>query len=272
MRTTWIAIALVSFALVVPAQAQIYGTITAQVTATPDLNPGSLVEIVFWLELDDRGGTDSGLAGMDLLVSWDPAKAHLSNISEGDLYIGGVWAADNDVDLDSDGDWGADYYSSVPPGPGVQYHIEDMSTDTYIGIIPGTDGVEGTNLWPNKFELTPGASSVFFQGYQDTPADFSLGSEGSPYPFAHLALVLDAPGTELCLNLVTDTVGQLNSPTNTVDRLLWDMVSCGPHPADQEVSTAAGEVNEFDMGLIPEPSVFLLAGLGLLALLRRRRH
>jgi hypothetical protein len=270
----WIAIALVSFALVVPAQAQTYGTISAQITATPDLNPGSLVEITFLLELDDRGGTDSGLAGMDLLVSWDPAKATLSNISDGELWIGGAVAAPNDVNLDSDDDWGADYYSGDPPGPGVEYKILDLGTDTYIGEIPGVDGVAGTNLWTNQFQVTPGAGSVFFEGYQGTPADFSVGSEGSPYPFAHLALVLVEPGAELCLNLVIDTVGQLNSSTNTVDRLLFNMIQCpgSPFPQDQEVSTAANEFNEFEMGLIPEPSVFLLAGLGLLALIRRRRR
>ncbi len=275
MRTTWIAIALVSFALVVPAQAQTYGTITG--VATGPMTAGSVLEITFWVELDDRGGVDSGLAGMDLLVSWDPTKAVLSDISAGELWIGGVYTVDNPVNLDSDGDWGADYYTSDPPGPGVEYKITDMSTDTYIGIIPGTDGVEGTNLWPNKFEVTPLVGSVFLQGYQDTPADFSLGSEGSPYPWAHMALVLEqdlTPADGLCLNLVTDTVGQLNSPTNTVDRILFDMAPCAgsPFPQDQEVSTAAGQVNEYMWAIppVPEPSVFLLAGLGLLALLRRR--
>jgi len=276
-----IAIALVSFALVVPAQAQIYGTIVGETIPAPTtpgmLLPDTTLEVIFWIELDDRV-TDSGLSGMDLLVSWDPAQATLSNISQGELWIDGAKVMDNDVDLDSDGDWDATYYTSDPPGPGLQHKILDMSTDTYLGDIPGTDGVAGTNLWPNKFEVTPGASSVFLQGYQDTPADFTLGSEGSAYAWAHLAFTLheDLTATGLCLNLVTDTVGQLNSPTNTVDRLLFNMfLACpeSPFPKDQEVSTAAGQVNEFEWaaGIVPEPSVFLLAGLGLLALLRRRR-
>ena len=275
MRTTWIAIALVSFALVVPAQAQTYGTITG--VATGPMTAGSVLEITFWVELDDRGGVDSGLAGMDLLVSWDPTKAVLSDISAGELWIGGVYTVDNPVNLDSDGDWGADYYTSDPPGPGVQYKITDMSTDTYIGIIPGTDGVEGTNLWPNKFEVTPGASSVFLQGYQDTPADFSLGSEGSPYPWAHLAFELHADLTQtgLCLNLQIDTLGQLNNPRNTPDRILFKMPmqNCGLLPRDQEISIEAGAINEWDWAVwIPEPSPFLLVALGLPALLALRRR
>jgi hypothetical protein len=272
----WIAIALVSFALVVPAQATTYGTIFGD--ATGPLTPGSLLECIIWVEMDDVGGADSGLAGMDLLVTWDPAKATLSNISDGELWIGGAYAADNDVDLDSDGDWGAEYYSSPPPGPGVQYYIKDMTTDTYIGIIPGTDGVEGTNVWPNKFEVTPGASSVFLQGYQDTPADFSIASEGNAYPWAHLAFIIgdeDLTQDGLCLNLQIDTLGQLNNPRNTPDRILFKppMQNCGELPRDQAISIEAGAINEWDWaaGLIPEPSVFLLAGLGLLALLRRKK-
>ncbi len=280
-RVTFITVALLCFALAAPAQAQTYATITAHTIpgmGDPSfLTNGSVLEIIFWVELDDRGGTDSGLAGMDLTVSWNPAEATLNNLSEGDLYIGGGWAADNDVNLDSDGDWGADYYSSVPPGPGVQYHIEDMSTETYIGIIPATDGVAGTNLWPNKFEVTPGAGTVFLQGYQDTPADFSIASEGSPYPWAHLSFTLnqDLTQTGLCLDMVIDTLGQLNSPTNTVDRILFapGMVHCGQFPRDQAVSTEPGEVNRF-MGYpwVPEPSAFLLAALGLPALLALRRR
>ncbi len=275
MRTMWIAIALVSFALVVPAQATTYGTILGETTGP--LTPGSLLEVIIWVEMDDVGGADSGLAGMDLLVSWDSTKASLSNISDGELWIDGAYAADNDVDLDSDGDWGATYYSSPPAGPGVQYYIMDMTTDTFIGEIPGTDGVAGTNLWPNKFEVTPGVSSVFLQGYQDTPADFSIASEGSPYPWAHLAFELqeDLTQTGLCLNLQIDTLGQLNNPRNTPDRILFSppMQNCGELSRDQAISIEAGAINEWDWaaGLVPEPSVFLLAGLGLLALLRRKK-
>ena len=281
MRTMLIAIALVSFALVVPAQAQIYGTIVGETIPAPTtpgmLLPDTTLEVIFLVELDDRGGTDSGLAGMDLLVSWDPAKATLSDISDAELWNDGAKVFDDDKNLDSDDDWLGTYYTSDPPGPGLQHKILTMATDTFIGEIPGTDGVAGTNLWPNKFEVTPAVGSVFLQGYQDTPADFGIGSEGSPYAWAHLSFTLheDLTATGLCLNLVIDTMGQLNSPINTVERILFapPMVNCGLFPRDQAVSTEAGQVNEWDWaaGLIPEPSVFLLAGLGLLALLRRRR-
>jgi hypothetical protein len=276
-----IAIALVSLALVVPAQAQTYGTIVGETIPAPGtggmLLAGTTLEVIFWVELDDRGGADSGLSGMDLHVSWDPAQATLTNISDGELWILGAYAADNDVNLDNDGDWGADYYSGDPPGPAVQYKILDLGTDTYIGDIPGVDGVAGTNLWTNQFQITPAVGSVFLEGYQSTPADFSIGSAGSPYPFAHLAFEInqDLTASGLCLNLVIDTLGQLNSPINTVDRILFapPMVGCGNFSRNQAVSIAGGEINEWDWaaGIIPEPSVFLLAGLGLLALLRRRR-
>ncbi len=278
IRMTLSAVALVCLVVAAPAHAQVYGTISAEVYALHGLPAGALVEIVFWVELDDRGGMDSGLAGMDLTVSWDPAKAILSNESAAELWVNGVYLDILSLNLDSDGDWLDNYYTSDPPGDGVQFKITDTSTDTYVGPIWGLDGVAGTNLWPNKFEVTPGAGSVFFQGYQDTPADFSLGSQGSAYPFAHMALVFgqDLSQTGLCLNLQIDTLGQLNSPTNTVDRILFDMTRCpgSPFPNDQEVSIAAGQINEFELYVISEPSVFLLAALGLPALLglRRRRR
>jgi len=240
---------------------------------------GSLLKITFWIELDDRGGEDAGLSGMDLRVSWDPAQAHLSDESQAELWIGGSKVTDDNQDLDSDGDWSGDYYVSDPPGPGVQWKITDWSTDTYLGEIPGTDGAGGTNAFPLNFAVTTGPSSVLFQGYQMPPGDPSIGSEGNPYPFAHLAFVLDQD-LILPLDLEIGTIGQLNSPTNTVDRVYFDMIgaNCGsPFPKDQAVSLEPGQVNEYVWpvgSLCPEPSALLLAALGLPALLvlcRRRR-
>ncbi len=190
MRTTLMAIALLCLALAVPANAQTYAEISAEWRGA--WTAGSVLELTLWVELDDRGGADAGLAGMDMLLSWNPAKVTLSNISQGELWIGGVYTVDDDIDLDSDGDWLDSYYTSDPPGPGVQHKILNTSTDTYLGEIPGSDGVAGTNLWPNKFEVTPGASSVFLQGYQDTPADFSIGVGRQRVPVR--APGVDSPG------------------------------------------------------------------------------
>ncbi len=81
----------------------------------------------------------------------------------------------------------------------------------------------------------------------------------------------------MCLHVEIDTVGQLDSPTNTVDRLWFAggfIAGCETwFPRDQAVSTDPGQINEYNYGLIwPEPSAFLLAALGLLGLLLRRRH
>jgi hypothetical protein len=60
-----------------------------------------------------------------------------------------------------------------------------------------------------------------------------------------------------------------------VDRILFapPMVGCGNFSRNQAVSIAGGEINEWDWSIgIPEPSTFLLAALGLPALLALRRR
>ena len=239
-----------------PAQAQLYAMVRADVNAPAELVPGALVEISFVVEID---GADAGIAGMDLLVTWDPADASVSDVTEAEVWLNGALLAEDDTDFESDADWEATFYGlSDPPGPGVQYKVLSIASDTFLGPMALKDATQGVNLFPLASDQTVDAGLAFFQGYQDAPADFTLGAQGHSVQFAHLALVIDRDlrGGGLCLDLAIDSLGVLNTSSFLPDRIIFNITPCPESglPQVQEVSIAAGAVNEFAMhvGDLPE--------------------
>ncbi len=256
IRTAVTALALLCLGLAVPAQAQMYAMVRADVNAPADLVPGAVVEISFVVEIDRA---DAGIAGMDLLVTWDPADASVSDVTEAEVWLDGAFLAEDDLDFESDADWEATFYGlSNPPGPGVQHKVLSIASDTFLGPMALKDATEGANVFPLAFEQTVDSGLAFFQGYQDAPADFTLGALGNSVQFAHLALVIerDLQDSGLCLDLAIDSLGVLNASSFLPDRIIFNATRCPESGLAQvqEVSVAAGSVNEFVMhvGELPE--------------------
>lgn len=206
----------------------------------PDIKPGAQTWSGSTLSFDADGSVDNDGGGRGAWLPFIPATGNIYQLSGTINVAGGSWITLGFAERNPNNHFntttasGADPYGSavVAPGGAVTFFVGE-------GLSGSSDhtGINGVNQIDITLDATNASSTLWTMAFK-------------------------LNGTQV---VAPSTV--LQSATFEGTGSFSNIAFVG-FSAD---NTAAGQIDNFSLSIIPEPSTALLGGIGMLALLRRRR-
>lgn len=166
--------------------------------------------------------------------------------------------------------------ASSPSAWMMEAWVRPAAGDSGLGLIL-SNGHGGTGVVLN-YNAATGKYGIFFGGDASSPRDGSISATGVGVAWDHVALVYESNVMTLYVNGTSAWTGSKLGTAGYANgsAIGSQYTGGGDHGFKGDIddvyfSTVSGFNAATDLHGVPEPSVALLGGLGLLSLLRRRR-